>query len=145
MTITTLPTRNEYTATAGQTVFTYTFKIYEDTDLNVYVTAAGAEADDTSDIVTPSLVTGVGDEDGGTVTIDATANGDLVTIISNIPSSRTTDYQNNGDFIPDVVNEDFDRVVSIVKQIEDTANRTTAFESRFPQFAGLNFSPETHI
>lgn len=127
MTITVAPTRNEYTATAGQTLFTYTFKIFENTDLNVYVTPAGQDANDSTDQVTPSIVTGVGDEDGGTITIPATALNDLVTIVSDIPASRTTDYQNNGDFRPVVVNADFDRVVSLAKQVEDVAGRSLVF------------------
>ena len=57
-----------------------------------------------------------------------TSVNELVTIVSNIPSDRTVDYQNNGDFRPDVVNNDFDRVVSIVKKIEDTANRTALLQ-----------------
>lgn len=128
MTITVAPMRNEYTATAGQTVFTYTFKIFEDTDLNVYVTPAGQTANDATDQVTPTLVTGVGNEAGGTVTIAATSEGDLVTIVGDIPASRTTDYQNNGDFRPNVVNNDFDRVVSLVKQGEDLSNRSLVFQ-----------------
>lgn len=127
MTITVAPTRNEYTATAGQTVFTYTFKIFTDADLNVYVTPAGQLADDSTDQVTPSTVTGVGDPNGGTITIPATSLNDLVTIVGDIPANRTTDYQNNGDFSPDVVNSDFDRVVSLVKQVEDVAGRSLVF------------------
>jgi hypothetical protein len=125
MTITVLPSRNEYTSAASQTVFNYTFKIFASTDLNVYITASGAVADDSTDLTTSYTVTGLGDESGGTIVLTTGANsGDLVTIVSNIPSSRTTDYQNNGDFRPDTVNDDFDRVVSIVKKIEDTTNRS---------------------
>lgn len=124
MTITTNPTRDEYTATAGQTVFNYTFKIFEDTDLNVYVTPSGQDCDDSTDLTTAYTVAGVGDEDGGAITLTTGASaGDLVTIVSDIPASRTTDYQGNGDFIPETVNDDFDRVVSLVKQVEDLSQR----------------------
>jgi len=129
MTITTNDTRDEYTATAGQTLFNYTFKIFESTDLNVYVTPVGQDPDDDTDIVTGYSVTGIGDEDGGTITlVDPTTAGDSVTIVSDIPESRTTDYQNNGDFLPDTVNDDFDRVVSLVKQANDKVNRTVSFQ-----------------
>lgn len=129
MTITTNDTRDEYTATAGQTLFSYTFKIFESTDLNVYVTPSGQDPDDTTDIVTGYSVTGVGDENGGTITlVSAASAGDAVTIVSDIPESRTTDYQNNGDFLPDTVNDDFDRVVSLAKQTSDRASRTLAFQ-----------------
>ena len=129
MTITTNDTRDEYTASSGQTVFNYTFKIFEDTDLNVYQTPVGQTPDDTADIITGYSVTGEGDEDGGTITLDIGATlGDLITIVSDIPESRTTDYQNNGDFRPDTVNDDFDRVVSLVKQANDKVNRTVSFQ-----------------
>jgi len=129
MTITALPTRNEYTANAGQTVFNYTFKIFDTTDLNVYVTPAGQNADDINDLVSGYTVAGVGDEDGGAITLSTpTSANDLVTIVSAIPDSRKTDYQNNGDFIPDVVNDDLDRVVSLVKQIGDLSNRAILFQ-----------------
>jgi len=129
MTITTNDTRDEYTATAGQTLFNYTFKIFESTDLNVYVTPVGQDPDDDIDIVTGYSVTGLGDEDGGTITlVTPTTAGDSVTIVSDIPESRTTDYQNNGDFLPNTVNDDFDRVVSLVKQANDKVNRTVSFQ-----------------
>jgi len=129
MTITTNDTRDEYTATAGQTLFSYTFKIFAATDLNVYVTPSGQDADDDNDLVTGYAVTGLGDEDGGTITLVTPASsGDAVTIVSDIPESRTTNYQNNGDFLPDAVNDDFDRVVSLAKQTSDRTTRTLVFQ-----------------
>ncbi|HHZ69815.1 MAG TPA: hypothetical protein EYN54_05940, partial [Methylococcaceae bacterium] len=129
MTITVAPARNEYTANAAQTIFNYTFKIFADTDLNVYITPSGQDANDSADLTTAYTVTGLGDEDGGTIILSVGTNAnDLVTIVSDVPSSRTIDYQNNGDFRPNVVNNDFDRVVSIVKKIEDTANRTVLLQ-----------------
>ena len=125
MTITILETRNEYTATAGQTIFNYTFKIFAATDLKVFVTPAGSTANDSTDEVTGFAVTGVNDEGGGTITLVVAASvGDLVTLVGNIPSNRTTTYQTNSDFVPVVVNADFDRVVSLVKQTEDFSNRS---------------------
>jgi len=126
MTITTNDARNEFTATAAQTVFNYTFKIYSNSDLNVYVTPTGQVADDTADLVTTYTVDPgtIGDEAGGFITMDSGITaGYLVTIVSDIAESRTTDYQTNGDFIPPTVNDDFDRVVSIVKQLSDGVDR----------------------
>lgn len=144
MTITTNPTRNEYTASAGQTVFSYTFKIFADTDLNVYLTSSGTNPDDTTDLITAYTVTGVGSEDGGTITLTTPASaGDLITIVSDIPESRTTDYQNNGDFRPSVVNDDFDRIVSLVKQAVERSNRGLAFQESQQNASGYSLpTPE---
>lgn len=141
MTITVAPARNEYTASAGQTVFNYTFKIFADTDLNVYVTPAGQECSD-SDLTTDYFVLDVGEATGGTVNFFSGLNdGDLVTIVAAIPSDRTTDYQNNGDFRPDTVNEDFDRVISIVKKIEDKVSRAPALSECYQGNKPLKIDP----
>ena len=123
MTLSTSAPRNEYTATASQTVFNYTFKIYSSSDLNVYLTPAGSEANDATDITTSYVIDSgtIGDEGGGFLTLNSgVAAGTLVTVVSSIPFNRTTDYQVNGDFKPDVVNADFDRVVSLSKQTSFT-------------------------
>lgn len=132
MTITTNDDRDEYTATSGQTVFSYTFKIYASSDLNVYQTPAAQDFDDAADIITGYSVSGVGSASGGTITLNTGAtNGDRITIVSAIPSSRTVDYQTNGDFVPATVNEDIDRSVSLAKQAEGLAKRSPKFaESR---------------
>lgn len=139
MTITIFPARNEYTATAGQTIFNYTFKIYTDSDLQVFVTPSGQTADDSTDEVTGFAVSGVGNEAGGTVTLLSGASlGDLVTIVSSIPTNRTVDYQNNGDFLPDTVNGDFDRSVSLIKQANDLFNRTLVGQKSQQNTSGLS-------
>lgn len=125
MTINVNTSRNEYTATSGQTVFNFTFKIYAATDLNVYVTPAGQECNDVTDLTGDYTVTGVGLEDGGSITLNIGAGeNDLVTIASAIPTSRTTDYQSNGDFTQETVNNDIDRAISLIKQVESKANRS---------------------
>ena len=48
MTITSQDARDEYTATAGQAIFNYTFKIYDATELDVYITPTGQEANDSA-------------------------------------------------------------------------------------------------
>lgn len=128
MTITTNDTRDEYTATGGQTVFNYTFKIFTSTDLLVYQTASGATPDDTTDLITTYTVTGVGNASGGTIVLNSGATaGDKITIVSNISYERDTDYQFNGDFTADVVNDEQDRLLSLVKQVKDNSERTLLF------------------
>lgn len=141
MTVATGNTRKEYTATAGQTVFNYTFKIFDSGDLNVYQTLSGNEASD-NDLITAYTVTGVGDENGGTIVLTTGAGvNDKITIDSDIPDSRTTDYQFNGDFIPQTVNDDFDRVVSLVKQLQTAIERVPQFGDALQAVTGLTFEP----
>jgi hypothetical protein len=141
MTITTNDVRDEYTASAAQTVFNYTFKIFADGQLNVYITPSGQEADDSTDITTAYTIdpSSIGDEDGGFITLNSgTSSGDLVTIVSNIPEARTTDYQNSGDFRPDTVNADFDTVVSLTKQQDDRTSRTLSFQESEQNVSSLS-------
>ncbi|MCP4272998.1 MAG: hypothetical protein GY781_13735 [Gammaproteobacteria bacterium] len=119
MTITSNPVRNQYTSAQDQTIFNYTFKIYSNQDLNVYLTPAGQDPDDNNDLITSYTVDPgtIGNENGGFITLDVGANsGDTLTIVSDIAYDRETDYQVNGDFSPDTVNGDVDRAVSLIKQ-----------------------------
>lgn len=143
MTITTNDARNEYTATASQTVFNYTFKIFASTDLLVYQTPSGQTPNDSTDLIATYTVDPgtIGDASGGFITLDTGASaGDLITIVSNVPDSRTTDYQVNGNFVPGTVNDDFDRVVQLVKQLKDVIDRVPQFENALQAATGLTFA-----
>lgn len=63
-----------------------------------------------------------------TLTSPATLN-DLVTIVSSITENRVVDYQNNGDFRPVTVNNDFDRSISLVKQLSEEISRVPRFQT----------------
>lgn len=149
MTITINAVRDEYTANAGQTVFDYTFKIYANDELTIYVTPAGQTADDSTDITTSYTVDPgtIGSEDGGFITFGSPLNaGDLVTIISAIPYDRTVDYQNNGDFRPETVNGDNDRQVSQIKQLVDLTGRTLQFQNSAQNQTSLSLpDPEASL
>ena len=124
MTVKQLETRNEITGVAGQTEFNYSFLIFNEDEISVYVTPNGQVANDSTDEVTPASVSGVGNPDGGTVTLNDPVNdGDKVTLVSNVPNNRSVDYQNNEDFNPKTVNADIDKTVSIAKQARELANR----------------------
>jgi hypothetical protein len=105
MTVTNTTARNQYTATAGQTIFAYTFEVYNKNDLAVLQNGTAlSEGSNYS-------VSGVGSDTGGniTLTVGATA-GDIITIYRDMALERLTDYQNSGDFLAAEVNEDFDRL-----------------------------------
>jgi hypothetical protein len=92
MTVSSSASRNQYTATAGQTVFAYTFEIVTDDD--IVVLKNGVTLTKTADYT----VSGVGIDSGGNVTlvVGATA-GDILTLYRDMPYERLTDYTNAGD------------------------------------------------
>ena len=141
MTITALDARDEYTASASQTIFNYTFKIYASSELDVYITPSGQTASDSADLTTAYTVdpSTIGDPSGGFITLNAgTSAGDLVTIVSGMPYNRTVDYQNSGDFLPDTVDGDNDRQVSQIKQVADLAKRSLLFPQSLQNASSLD-------
>lgn len=119
MTVTNTTARNQYTATAGQTVFAYTFEVYDKDDLVVLQNST------TLSEGSNYTVSGVGNDSGGNITlaVGATA-GDVITIYRDMALERTTDYQNSGDFLAAEVNEDFDRLWLAIQQNATTDSRS---------------------
>ena len=110
--------RDQYVATAGQTVFPYTFEIVSKDDITVVqndtILAEG----------TNYSLTGVGSDTGGNITlaVGATA-GDIITTYRSMALERTTDYQNSGDFLAAEVNDDFDRLWLALQQGQEVGSR----------------------
>ena len=119
-----------YTATAGQTLFTYNFPIFADADLKVVVDGV------TLTLTTGYTVTGAATNAGGTITLVAgAAVGNSVLIYSDIAIERTTDFQDNGDLLAETVNRELDRLVRMLQQVSAIGgDNTTGF--RFDPDAG---------
>lgn len=118
MTVANTTALNQYTATSGQTVFPYTFEIFDKDDVVVLQnTTTLAEG-------TNYTVSGVGNNTGGNITllVGATA-GDTITVYREMPLQRTTDYQTSGDFLAQEVNDDFDRLWLAVQQNSTSFDR----------------------
>ena len=119
MTVTNTTARNQYTATAGQTVFAYTFEVYDKDDLVVLQNST------TLSEGSNYTVSGVGNDSGGNITlVVGAAAGDVITIYRDMALERTTDYQNSGDFLAAEVNEDFDRLWLAIQQNATTDSRS---------------------
>ncbi len=109
-------TRNQYTATASQTVFPYTFEVFDKDDLAV---------EQNGTLLTEGThytVSGVGVDAGGNMTlVTGATSGDVMTIYRDMDLNRLTDYQQNGDFLADEVNDDLDRVWAALQQNLNTS------------------------
>ena len=99
----------EYVASAGQTVFPFTFKIYKNTDILGYKTPNGQSADDVNDLLTLSTqytVTIEGDTGGFVTLLSPTTNGDRITLLRVLPIIRDVEFQTNGDMLASTLNQD---------------------------------------
>jgi hypothetical protein len=64
-------------------------------------------------------------DDGFTVTwVTPPANGTVVTIARQTIPQRLSDYQQNGAFVSDVVNDDFDLAIYLIQELKEQFNRT---------------------
>lgn len=103
MTVADNTSRNQYTATSGQTVFAYTFEIVDKS--HIVVLKNGTTLSEGTDYT----VSNVGNDNGGNVTLTSGATaGDILTLYRDMPYSRTQNYTNSGDFLASEVNADFD-------------------------------------
>jgi len=109
--------RVQYTADGVQTQFTYTFPIFEDADLEVYLDATKQSID--------FSIAGAGDSSGGSVTFTtAPANGILVTLARRLAVQRTSDFQESGEFRSKVINDELDYLTAAVQQVADDQSRS---------------------
>tara|TARA_Y100000004_G_scaffold136916_2_gene155111 strand:- start:3196 stop:4212 length:1017 start_codon:yes stop_codon:yes gene_type:complete len=123
----------------GQThIFTYNFKIFADTDLQVVVrSATGVET--TQVLNTDYVVTGANSDTGGSVlfkfntgntsdpnyatTEHRPQTGETVTITRIVPLTQVTDYVANDPFPADAHETALDRLTFIVQQIQEEVDR----------------------
>lgn len=127
-----------FTAAAGQTDFTFNFKIYNETDLKVYQTLSGVTPDDTTDILTyiTDYTVTINGDDGGTVALVTGATvGDTIVIERELPQTRSTSYVTNGDLKADTINLDQDYQTYLIQD----ANTTVDNAIQLPRSAvGIN-------
>ncbi len=103
--------RAEYTASAAQTKFTFPFKIFNTSDVKVYLTPAGQTADDIADLLieTTDYTLAINGDNGGDVNLTSGATlNDGITLVRELPTDRDTEYQQNGDLTAEALNEDQD-------------------------------------
>lgn len=127
MPVTGATTRNDYTATSGQTVFNYTFQILASSDISVVKNGV------TLSLSSDYSVANVGNQSGGTITLTTGATtGDTVSVFLAMPIDRTTNYQNSGDFLAADVNADFDKAYIALNQVQTDVSRSIGLSDDDP-------------
>ncbi len=114
-----------YTCDGSTTVFPYTFKIFEDGDLEVilYTIADGTET--TLTLTTHYTISGAGDASGGNVTTVASyANTYKIIIRRSLDLTQETDYVANDPFAAETHEDALDKLTMIVQQQQEALDRT---------------------
>lgn len=140
MAFNTNPGRQSFNASAGQTDFTFNFKIFEETDIKVYLTPVGQDPDDVTDVLAygSDYTVTINGDNGGTITLlsGATLNDTLV-FERVLPRTRTTSYVTNGDLKAATLNADQDYQTYLLIDDFNTADRSLALPS-----TDVTMSPE---
>jgi hypothetical protein len=123
MTVASSTNRVDYTGNGATTIFPFTFRIFEASDI-VVVTADDDGIETTLELNVDYTVTGVGSYNGGTVVIGtAPINGQALTIQRVLPLTQETDLRNQGQFFAETHEDVFDRMAMVHQQLQEQIDR----------------------
>lgn len=119
-TINTTPSRVEYTATASQTVFTYPFPIFAESELKVYQKTGGdPELTDVLTLTTDYTIANENENGGGAITLVTGATvGDTVVIVHDMDMQRAAQFTENGAVESTDLEFQFNSLAAKVKQLD---------------------------
>ena len=124
--------RMYYEGTGLLTEYDYTFRIIAETDLVVKTrdTEDPDAEEETLVLNTDYTVDGVGQENGGQITLSEALGDGVAMVITRLrPMTQETDIKNQGAFYPEIHEDGFDHVVMLIQQLN--ASLTGAF--RLPE------------
>jgi len=126
MTISSTTVKNSYSGDGSTSAFSYTFKIFANSDLQVIIrSSTGAETVKT--ITTHYNVSGAGDANGGSVTFTSgniPASGETVVIRRAVPQTQSIDYIANDPFPAESHEEGLDRSMMTIQQMQEELDRS---------------------
>lgn len=133
MTISSTTNRNDYTGNGSVNTYSYSFKIFSQSNLQVTVVdLSGVQT--TLTLLTDYTVTGVGETAGGTIvlvnagqawlTSGNLTSGFGLTIRRVRELKQETDIRNQGDFFPEAHENEFDKQIMVDQQQQDEIDRS---------------------
>jgi hypothetical protein len=126
MTISSTTVRNSYSGDNSTTTFSYTFKIFADSDIQVIIRSTdGTET--TKTITTHYTVTGAGNSGGGSVIFTSgniPTSTQTVVLRRNIPQTQAIDYIANDPFPAESHEEGLDRATMAIQQLQEEVTRS---------------------
>lgn len=131
--------RTDYTANGSTLTYAYDFKILDDDDIKVIVRLDSSGAETTLTKTTHYSVTGVDEDSGGNVVfvaatpsqfawIDANSKvetGWHIAFLRDMDFKQETDLRNQGAYYPENVEDQFDKLVMMIQQVKEIAERGT--------------------
>ena len=138
MTVASTTNKASYNGNGTQSVFAYTFKIFVDADIKVYVGTT------LKTINTHYTLSGVGATGGGNVTftsgnIPAAGTGN-VTLLRSLALTQGVDLVNYGRFDAEVVESQYDKLTMMVQQLQEQADRTIRFNTTVSDAGGVEIT-----
>lgn len=127
MTISSTTQKLQYDCDGVTTTFNYTFKIWDDSDLDVIITSAGGVETQLT-LTTDYTVTGAGDDSGGTIVLVDPAtdapSGSTLTVMRDVPYTQETDYTEGDDFPAEAHEDALDKLLMQILQLKMMLSRT---------------------
>ena len=119
MTVSSSTSSVSYSGNGATTGFSYTFKIFADSDLVVSLRDNATGVSTTQTLTTDYTVSGAGTNSGGTVTfVTAPASGKTVIIRRELPFTQETDYVENDPFPAQAHEDALDKLTMLTQQID---------------------------
>ncbi len=126
MTISSTTVRNSYNGDGSTATFSYTFKIFANSDLQVIIRSAnGTETIKT--LTTHYTVSGAGNAGGGSITFTAgniPISTETVVLRRNLPQTQAIDYIANDPFPAESHEEGLDRAMMAIQQLQEEVTRS---------------------
>lgn len=124
MTITTDTTKVIYNCNASTVEFDYTFRILVNADLQVVLYTIATNTETVLTLTTDYTMDGAGDAGGGTVTTVSTYSSAYQIILKlDVDETQETDLQDNDPLPAATVENAWDKLTLLVKQITEQINR----------------------
>ena len=127
MTISSTTVKNSYNGDGSTTTFSYTFKIFADSDLQVIIRNNTTATETVKTLTTHYTVTGAGSASGGSVIFTAgniPASGETVVLRRAVPQTQAIDYIANDPFPAESHEEGLDRAMMTLQQLQEEVTRS---------------------
>ncbi|CAB4144479.1 hypothetical protein UFOVP456_44 [uncultured Caudovirales phage] len=125
MTVSTSSNRADHTGNGSASTFSFTFRIFADSDLTVTRLNPTTGVETVLALTTDYTVSGAGSYNGGSITLVAGAltNGHTLTIVRELDILQATDLRNQGSFFAETHEDVFDRQTMIMQQLQEQIDR----------------------